>query len=60
MATSPGRAAYEKWCECINPPQLPKQHALRIQPWGELKPKTKDTWDAVAQAAIKADRRSVR
>lgn len=53
MAASPGQAAYEKWCEHINPPQLPKKHALPIQPWGKLRLSTKAIWEAVARAAIK-------
>ena len=60
MAATPGQAAYEKWCEHINPPLLPRQHALPIQQWGKLRFSTRVLWEAVAQAAIKADRRSVR
>lgn len=52
MAITPGQAAYEKWCENINPPQLPKQHALAIQPWGKLRRRTQAVWVSIAQAAI--------
>ncbi len=50
---SPGQAAYEKWCERINPPEIPKQHVLRIQPWSKLRLSTRAVWEAVAKAAIK-------
>ena len=53
MAATPGQAAYEQWCENINPLKLPKQHALRIQPWSKLRLSTRAVWEAIARAAIK-------
>ncbi|KKM79194.1 hypothetical protein LCGC14_1352340 [marine sediment metagenome] len=53
MAATPGEAAYEQWCEHINPPELPKQHTLRIQSWGKLRLSTRAVWEAIAKAAIK-------
>ena len=53
MAATPGEAAYEQWCENINPLKLPKQHALAIQPWGKLRRSTQAVWEAIARAAIK-------
>lgn len=56
-AVSPGQAAYEKWCERINPKGGKLFKPLPIQPWDKLKPATKSTWEAVAQAAIEHNRR---
>lgn len=55
MANSPGQAAYEKWRERVFPQELIGKFnkPLPIQPWENLKPWTKATWEAVAQAAIK-------
>lgn len=53
MATSPGQAAYEKWCERIQIPSESKTKKLPLQSWSKLGAHTKSVWESVAQAAIK-------
>lgn len=52
MATSPGEAAYEKWCSCANEPWLKRIRELSLKPWDKLPPRVKSIWEAVAKAAI--------
>lgn len=59
MASSPGEAAYEKWCERLYPKAVVGKFnkPLPIQPWAKLQRGTKDTWEVVAQAAIEHARK---
>jgi len=54
---TPGEAAYAKWCERVSNKlsglSIAKDIVLHL-PWHQLKPAQKETWEAIAAAAIAA------
>jgi hypothetical protein len=52
---TPGEAAYMKWREILDPQSKPP--LIGLVPWESLLPRTRQTWDAIARAAIEASRK---